>query len=107
MCYNPSKTDSLHNLSESVIYNCFQFDKSIFLSFSYEVFFFQYVNVFNEGYLCIRHLIKGLQATNTCRSKQALVFTSLLYKSLENTVGEGENAHNEQFLLFPKHFLLS
>ena len=33
--------------------------------------------------------------------KQALVFTCLQYKSYENTVGKGEIAHNEQFLLFP------
>ena len=39
--------------------------------------------------------------------KQALVFTCLLYKpfDFENTVGKGEIAHNEQFLLFPKYFL--
>ena len=28
----------------------------------------------------------------------------LQYKSYENTVGTGEIAHNEQFLLFPQHF---
>ena len=33
--------------------------------------------------------------------KQALVFTCLLYKSFENTVGKGELARDEQFLLFP------
>ena len=32
--------------------------------------------------------------------KQALVFTCLHYKSFENTVGKGEIAPNEQFLLF-------
>ena len=37
--------------------------------------------------------------------KQALVFTSMQYKSFENTVGKGEIAHNEQFLLFPQCFL--
>ena len=30
---------------------------------------------------------------------------SLFYKSFENTVGKGEIAHNEQFLLFPQCFL--
>ena len=35
----------------------------------------------------------------------ALVFTCLQYKSLENTVGKGEIACNEQFLLFPQCFL--
>ena len=37
-------------------------------------------------------------------SKQALVFTCLHYKSFENTVGKGEIARNEQFLLFPQFF---
>ena len=37
--------------------------------------------------------------------KQALVFTCLLYKSFENTVGKGEIARNEQFRLFPQCFL--
>ena len=37
---------------------------------------------------------------------QALVFTCLQYKSFENTVGKGEIARNEQFLLFPQCFLL-
>ena len=38
--------------------------------------------------------------------KQALVFTCLQYKSFENTMGKGEIAHNEQFLLFPQCFYL-
>ena len=37
--------------------------------------------------------------------KQALVFTCLQYESFENTVGKGEIARNEQFLLFPRCFL--
>ena len=37
--------------------------------------------------------------------KQAPVFTCLQYKSFENTVGKGEIARNEQFLLFPQCFL--
>ena len=43
--------------------------------------------------------------------KQALVFTCLQYKSFEKkkkkkkTVGKGENARNEQFLLYPQCFL--
>ena len=36
--------------------------------------------------------------------KQALVLTCLQYKSFENTVGKGEIARNEQFLLFPTVF---
>ena len=35
---------------------------------------------------------------------QALNFTCLQYKSFENTVGKGEIAPNEQFLLFPTVF---
>ena len=38
-------------------------------------------------------------------SKQALVFTCLLYKTFENTVGKGEIARYKQFLLFPQCFL--
>ena len=38
--------------------------------------------------------------------KQALVFTCLQYKSFEITVGKGETARNEQFLLFPQRSLL-
>ena len=37
--------------------------------------------------------------------KQALVFTCLQYKSFEITVGKGEIACHEQFLLFPQRFL--
>ena len=37
--------------------------------------------------------------------KQALVCTCLLYKLLENTVGKGEIARNEQFRLFAQCFL--
>ena len=37
--------------------------------------------------------------------KQALGFMCLQYKSFENTVGKGEMARNEQFLLFPQCFL--
>ena len=36
--------------------------------------------------------------------KQALVFTCLQYKSFENSVGKGEIARDEQFLLFPLIF---
>ena len=37
--------------------------------------------------------------------KQPWFFTRLLYKSFENTMGKGEIARNEQFLLFPQCFL--
>ena len=37
--------------------------------------------------------------------KQALVFTCLHCKSFENTVGKGDIAPYEQFLLFPQYFL--
>ena len=35
-----------------------------------------------------------------------LVLTCLQYKSFENTVAKGEIARKEQFILFPKCFLL-
>ena len=38
-------------------------------------------------------------------SKTTQCFTWLLHKSFENTVGKGEIARNEQFLLFPQCFL--
>ena len=38
-------------------------------------------------------------------SEQALVFTCLQYRSFDNSVGKGEIARNEQFLLFPQRFL--
>ena len=37
--------------------------------------------------------------------KQALVFTCLQCKSFDHTVGKGEIARNEQFLLFPQCYL--
>ena len=36
--------------------------------------------------------------------KQTCAFTCLQYKSFENTMGKGEIACNEQFLLFPSVF---
>ena len=36
--------------------------------------------------------------------KQALDFMCMQHKSCENTVGNGEIAHNEQFLIFPSLF---
>ena len=38
-------------------------------------------------------------------TKQFHLFTSLRKKPFENIVGEGENAGNQHFLLFPKGFL--
>ena len=42
-----------------------------------------------------------MQSINRPFPKQAVVFTCLQYKSFENTMGKGEIAHYEQFLLFP------
>ena len=39
--------------------------------------------------------------------KQAMVFTYLQYKSFENTMGKGEIARNEQFLLFSLYGVFS
>ena len=54
-----------------------------------------------------RLLYAGEEETKTVQSltKQALVFTCLLYKPFENTAGKGEITRNEQFLLFPQCFL--
>ena len=41
----------------------------------------------------------------TLNSFPALVFTCLQYKSFEKTVGKGEIARNEHFLLFLQYFL--
>ena len=38
-------------------------------------------------------------------SQTSSVFTCLQYKAFENTVGKGEIARNEQFLIFPQCFL--
>ena len=49
------------------------------------------------------HLYKTPGITFICLylTKQSLVFMCLQYKSFENTVGKGEIACNEQFLIFP------
>ena len=57
------------------------------------------------------HLSRGHQKSGLCDKKyqpfpkQALVCMYLHYMYFENTVGKGEIAHNEQFLLFPQCFL--
>ena len=40
-------------------------------------------------------------ALSNTNDRHYLVFMCLQYKSFENTVGKGEIARNEQFLLFP------
>ena len=54
---------------------------------------------FQEG-LCFK-VVNSLDCAETSSSlpKQPLVFTCLQDKSFEITVGKGEIAHNEQFLL--------
>ena len=42
---------------------------------------------------------QNLKSLTLC--KQSLVFKCLQYKSSKNTVGKGEIAHIEQFLIFP------
>ena len=68
----------------SIIFSVTQF---VFLSFSHE---------------CILHQRYILPCYPF--PKQALVFTCLQYKSFQNTVGKGEIARNEQFLIFPLCF---
>ena len=65
---------------------------------------------FDNQRFSVQYVLSGEKTLfNKCLSqpfpKQALVFTCLQYKSFENTVGKGEIAHNEQFLLFPQCFL--
>ena len=48
------------------------------------------------------HLVLDLCLTLSHKSPY---FTCLQYMSVENTVGKGEIARNEQFLLFPQCFL--
>ena len=48
---------------------------------------------------------QGLFGRGLMLPKQALIFMSLQYESLKNTVGKGDIAQNEQFLLFPQCFL--
>ena len=50
-------------------------------------------------------LVLRLHLSVLTLSQISPVFTCLQYKSFENTVGNGEIAHNEQFLLFPQCFL--
>ena len=49
--------------------------------------------------------LKLLYANSLTLPEQALVFTCLQYMSFENTVGKGEIARKEQFLLVPQRFL--
>ena len=53
-------------------------------------------------YLCCCGDMTDMQLT---LPKQALVFMCPQYNSFENTVGKGEIACNQQFLLFPRCFL--
>ena len=56
------------------------------------------------GKFCL-FVCMGLMPLLNLFPKQSLVFTCLQCKSLENTVGKGETACNEQFLLFQKSCL--
>ena len=58
------------------------------------------LHICHLSYSC-RNRLPGLLTL----SQTSLVFTCLQYKSFENTVGKGEIARNEQFLLFPQCFL--
>ena len=70
------------------------------------------ISIFSFSHDVLKRFLKaeGLFKLRLCGRglpfpKQALVFTCLQYKPFENTVGKGEIAHNEQFLLFPQCFL--
>ena len=53
-------------------------------------------------YCCVMSSVAGYLTL----SKTSPGFKCLQHKPFENTVGKGEIARNEQFLLFPKCFLL-
>ena len=59
--------------------------------------------LFSKGFF--QTVIKGCDWMDQSFPKQALVFTSLQYKSFENTVGKGEIACKKQCLLLPQCFL--
>ena len=82
----------------------FSFSRKIFHLFQKEVLFLSYIllsaNAFNFDQS--KNLLFGKELTLSQTSPD---FMCLQYKSFENTVGKGEIAHNEQFLLFPPCFL--
>ena len=47
-----------------------------------------------------------LSGITTLFTTQSQILTTLKKKPLENSVGKGENAGNQHFLLFPQCFLL-
>ena len=51
-------------------------------------------------------LVSSSVRTELALSQTSPVFTSLLFKSFENTVGKGEIAHHGQFHLLPVIFTL-
>ena len=61
-------------------------------------------NVLCNVYLSFANAFR-FEKTDILSCDLTLSQMSLLYKSFENTVGKGEIAQNEQFLLFPPCFL--
>ena len=82
-------------------------EKKIDMYFSYKMMFFIWHQVELTKWLFWDNSLSqcDLCCWPTPLDLQALVFTCLQYKSLINTVGKGEIAHNKQFLLFPQCFL--
>ena len=58
----------------------------------------------NLGIARFENVVAKEEITLYLFPKKALIFTCLRYKPFENTVGKGEIARNEQFLLFPQYF---
>ena len=54
--------------------------------------------------LCLFHESQGVKHNGF--TTQSRLLTTLKKKALENTMGKGENAGNQHFLLFPQCFLL-
>ena len=84
--------------------------------FSFNIFYSMYKHTNGLGQKLIRAYIESFSQVTTSDEKkrhiqpfpkQALVFTCLQHKSFKNTVGNGEIAHDEQFLSVPHCFLLS
>ena len=81
------------------------------LSFSYNVLYPSKKNF--QFYFELKFILSSENAFNLDTSKCLLVDIELtisqtslgIYKSIENTLGKGEIARNEQFLLFPQCFL--
>ena len=92
---------TLWEKEKMLVTSIFSLSYNIFKRFLFQDF--QKPALCGKGLNCVHSVVKwGLHLYPF--PKQALVFMCLQYKSFENTVGKGEIARNEQFLLFPQFF---